>query len=68
VVFEPSDSQALAQAIEELLDDPALLNRLRAAGTTHLARHTRDRVARDYLQVMADACRSRTPQSAPRAV
>jgi glycogen(starch) synthase len=68
VVFEPGDSQALAQAIERLLDDPALLNRLRAAGTTHLARHTRDRVARDYLQVMADACRSRTPQSAPRAV
>jgi glycosyltransferase involved in cell wall biosynthesis len=68
VVFEPSDSQALAQAIEELLDDPALIDRLRAAGTTHLARHTRDRVARDYLQVMADACRSRTPQSAPRAV
>jgi glycosyltransferase involved in cell wall biosynthesis len=68
VVFEPGDIQALAQAIEELLDDPALVNRLRAAGTTHLARHTRDRVARDYLQVMADACRSRTPQSAPRAV
>ena len=68
VVFEPGDSQALAQAIEQLLDDPALLNRLRTAGTTHLARHTRDRVARDYLQVMADACRSRTPQSAPRAV
>jgi glycosyltransferase involved in cell wall biosynthesis len=68
VVFELGDGQALAQAIERLLDDPALLNRLRAAGTTHLARHTRDRVARDYLQVMADAYRSRTPQSAPRAV
>lgn len=68
VVFEPGDSQALAQAIEELLGDAELLNRLRAAGPVHLARHTRDRVARDYLQVMADACRSRTPQSAPRAV
>jgi glycosyltransferase involved in cell wall biosynthesis len=68
VVFQPGDSQALAQAIEELLDDLALLNRLRTAGTTHLARHTRDRVARDYLQVMANAYRSRTPQSAPRAV
>ena len=68
MTFDSGDSQALAQAIEELLDDPALLDRLRAAGTTHLARHTRDRVARDYLQVLADACRSRTPQSAPRAV
>jgi glycosyltransferase involved in cell wall biosynthesis len=68
VVFEPRDSQSLAQAIEELLGDAELLNRLRAAGPAHLARHTRDRVARDYLQVLADACRSRTPQSAPRAV
>ena len=68
VVFELGDSQALAQAIEELLDDPALLNRLRASSAIHLQRHTRDRVARDYLQVLADACRSSTPQSAPRAV
>jgi len=68
VVFEPGDSQALAKAIEALLDDPALLDRLRAASASHLQRHTRDRVARDYLQVLADACRSRTPQSAPRAV
>jgi glycosyltransferase involved in cell wall biosynthesis len=68
VVFESGDSQALAQAIEELLGDAELLNRLSAAGPAHLARHTRDRVARDYLQVMADAYRSRTPQSAPRAV
>lgn len=68
VVFEPGDSQALAQAIEELLDDPTRLNRLRAAGATHLARHTRNRVACDYLHVLADAHRSRTPQSAPRAV
>ena len=68
VVFELGDSRALAQAIEELLDDTALLNRLRAASAIHLQRHTRDRVARDYLQVLADACRSSTPQSAPRAV
>jgi glycosyltransferase involved in cell wall biosynthesis len=68
MTFDSGDSQALAQAIEELLDDPALLNRLRAASAIHLQRHTRDRVARDYLQVMADACRSSTPHSAPRAV
>lgn len=68
VTFELGDSADLAQAIDRLLADPVLLSRLRAASPAHLKRHTRERVAGDYLEVLAHACRTRAPQSASRAV
>jgi len=68
VTFELGDSADLAQGIDQLLADPVLLSRLRAASAAHLKRHTRERVAGDYLQVLAHACRTRAPQSASRAV
>jgi hypothetical protein len=44
-----------------------LLHRYRAGAAAHLERHTRDRVGRDYLQVIEDAHRARATQSAVRA-
>lgn len=40
----PNDARALAAAITQLLDDPALAQRLGEAGRTGLAEHTWDRV------------------------
>lgn len=59
---------ALADGIAALLDDPESLDHYRLQTAAHLARHTRDRVARDYLQCLNDACRIHATQSAARAV
>ncbi len=67
VVVASGDRPALAQAIDQLLGDPRALERLRRAGAVHLERHTRDRVARDYLQALADACGNHAAQSTARA-
>lgn len=68
VVVEQGDSEALAQGIGELLGNAQALGRCRAAAPAHLARHTRDRVARAYLQVIEDAHRTHSTQSATTAV
>ena len=67
VVFELGDRQALAQALEELLDDPPPTDPLRAPGAPHLAGHTPNRVACDSLRGLAGAYRRRPPQGATRA-
>lgn len=67
LVVTRGDSEALAQGISELINQPAVLERYRAGAAAHLARHTRDRVARDYLQVIDDAYRTHATQSAARA-
>lgn len=67
-VVSRGDSEALALGIEQLLDDSAAMECYRARAASHLERHTPDRVARDYLQVITDACRTAAKQSAARAV
>jgi len=55
LVVPKDDPTALADGIAALLDDPAAQARMRAGVASHLARHTRERVAADYLQVLQDA-------------
>lgn len=64
--FPLGDRAALADAIDLLLGDATLTGRLRDAAAAHLERHTRDRVAHDYLQALSDACRTHPAQNAPR--
>lgn len=69
VVLPPCDRSmlpsALADAIERLVGDPAARDHYRQQSVAHLERHTRDRVARDYLQVISDAhCRHATQSTA----
>ncbi|MDL2336845.1 MAG: glycosyltransferase family 4 protein, partial [Pseudomonadota bacterium] len=68
VVVTLGDVDALARAIDELLGDTTRLERLRSTAPAHLERHTRDRVARDYLQIINDACRTNPTQSAESVV
>lgn len=67
LVVARGDPEALAQGIEALLGDPALRDRYRAEAPSHLARHTRERVARDYLRLIDDAHGSHPAKSAARA-
>ena len=56
LVVARDDPAALADGIEALLGDAAQQEVYRARAPAHLRRHTPDRVARDYLQVLSDAC------------
>ncbi len=67
IVFRREDRQALAYGIDELLDRSATLERCRRGAAAHLERHTRDRVARDYLKVLNDAYRAHASRSSTRA-
>ena len=67
-VVPRGDREALAQGINALLGDTASRARYRARAAAHLERHTPDRVSRDYLQVITDACRTAATQSAARTV
>lgn len=66
-VVARGDPLALARGIESLLDQPGVLAGHRAEAAAHLERHGRDRVARDYLQVIEDAHRTHAAQGTPRA-
>lgn len=67
LVVARGDPHALAQGIRSLVDQPQVLAGFRAEAPAHLERHGRDRVARDYLQVIEDAHRTHARQGAPRA-
>ena len=56
VVVARDDPAALADGIQALLADTGLQDDFRARAPAHLARHSPDRVARDYLRVLHDAC------------
>ena len=56
VVVARDDAVALANGIERLLADDDLRETYRARAPAHLSRHTPDRIANDYLQVLTDAC------------
>jgi glycogen(starch) synthase len=56
MVVARDDPTALAQGIETLLGDETLLQAYRTRAAAHLARHTPERVAADYLRVFSEAC------------
>ena len=56
LVVARDDPAALADGIQALLGDARLQEDYRARASAHLGRHTPDRIARDYLQVISDAC------------
>ena len=56
LVVARDDPAALADGIQALLGDARLREDYRARASDHLLRHTPDRVARDYLRVLSDAC------------
>ena len=56
LVVARDDPGALADGIQALLADEALQAAYRGLAAAHLTRHTPDRVSRDYLQVISDAC------------
>lgn len=68
LVVEKGNPRALADGIDALLNDAGLRRRLRAGTTGHLARHSRERVARAYLRIIDDACRAHAEPGATRAV
>ncbi|HSV72119.1 MAG TPA: glycosyltransferase family 4 protein [Methylibium sp.] len=53
LVVGRDDPAALAHGIATLLEDPSAAAALRAGARDHLARHARDRIARDYLRILA---------------
>jgi len=57
VVVPRDDSDALAEAIRRLLGDDAARAELAGRAPAHLAEHTRERVARRYLDVIESARR-----------
>ena len=61
MVVARDDPAALADAIESLLGNTGLRDTYRMRAAAHLRRHTPDRVGKDYLQVLTDACSASTP-------
>jgi glycogen synthase len=57
MVVARGDPQALANGIAQLMGNAASLEHYRSLAAAHLERHTRARVAHDYLQVIVDAHR-----------
>ena len=66
MVVPRGDPEALAQGVGKLIGNSAVLERYRDGAAAHLGRHTRDRVAHDYLQVIDHAYRTRATQTAAR--
>ena len=52
LTFPRGDARGLAAAIRSLLDEPAIISRLRNHAPEHLARHTSEVVVKRYLEVL----------------
>ncbi len=65
VLVPSGDEEALSRSIDQLLSDGVSLDRFRAAAAAHLERHTRDRVAHEYVQIISSARNAHTKQIAP---
>jgi glycogen synthase len=66
LVVARGDREALATGIGELIGNIAVLEQYRSRAAAHLERHTRERVAHDYLQVIDDAFRKTATQAPAR--
>ena len=66
IVLPRGDVQAWANGLESLLQAPALLEACLGNAPAHLERHSRERVAQAYLDVLGHAQRTRTTSSAAR--
>jgi glycosyltransferase involved in cell wall biosynthesis len=55
VVVPRNDARSLAEALRQLVSDEPARRALLAQAPEHLARHTRDRVARRYLEIIERA-------------
>jgi len=58
LLVAPDDDRAMAAALCRVLSDPALAQRLGAAGAELAARHTVDRMVSDYLRLYAELRRA----------
>jgi len=58
LLVDPGDEMALAQALEQLLRDPALRSRLGNAGRDHVAKFAAPAVARRFLEAVGIAVTS----------
>ena len=67
VVLPRGDVRAWANGLQTLLQGPALLDACLGNAPAHLERHTRDRVAQAYLDVLGHAQRTRTAPGTARA-
>lgn len=67
VVFPRGDVLAWADGLQRLLRDPALYEACLNEAPAHLERHTRERVAKNYLDVLGHAQRTRTAPGPARA-
>jgi glycosyltransferase involved in cell wall biosynthesis len=59
LLVPPRDSEALAAALERLIEDPALLDRLRAAAHKTAQRYTWDRIGEETLELYRERLTSR---------
>ncbi len=66
VVLPRGEVRAWANGLQSLLQGPALLDACLGNASAHLERHTRDRVAQAYLDVLGHAQRTRTAPSTAR--
>lgn len=57
LVVPPTDGEALADALLQVLDDPPLADRLRAAGLARAATYTWERTARETVTAYQDVVR-----------
>ena len=57
VTVPNADISAMARALRSLLEDDSLRARYRSCAPVHLARHSRQNVARSYLKVLGSAAR-----------
>lgn len=64
IVVPRADARALADTLRGLIDDEPRLEAFRAQAAGHLARHTRERIGLEYLQIIEDVWRDSSPQRA----
>jgi glycosyltransferase involved in cell wall biosynthesis len=68
VVFERGDPAGLAAVVEALFAAPERMQRLRAEASRQLARHAPERIAYEYLQIIAAAGARHATHGPARAV
>jgi glycosyltransferase involved in cell wall biosynthesis len=62
LTVDPRDIDAIAAAVERLLDDTSLATRLREAGPAQAATYSWDRTAEATIDVYVESTRGRSPQ------